>query len=149
MKAVLACAALAVLIGTPALAQTKEETMDYIVREVKALETATLVVRDVRFTDDGKTFSYGSLLVGQKERTLSFPVDGVNYFVTETAGKGGPSFSLSVEGRGRTPVVSVSGQRGNAPKAIAKNLPNGTKLKSLEKAFKHLAALLTGRKELF
>jgi shikimate kinase len=142
-----------------ARAQSKEETMDYIVRELQAAESEGYVVKEVAFSEGGSVLSYRTLITGNQERKLVIYLKDVNVFYKRlNTIKDNPEIKrnqdldycdLLVESRAGKKGFRINGSAVEYPKKILENILNERKVKSLEKAFGHLIALISGRKEPF
>jgi hypothetical protein len=142
-----------------ARAQSKEETMDYLVRELQAADSEGYVVKEVAFSEAGSVLSYRTLIPGNQERNLVIYLKDVNIFYKRiNTIKDNPEIKrnldldycdLLVESRAGKKGFKINGSAVPYPKKILENVLNERKVRSLEKAFGHLIGLVSGRKELF
>ena len=153
-----AFAILAILSCSGAIgsAQTKEETMDFIVQELQAAETGNYVVKEVKFTNNGSTILYKTLIPGNRERIMEINLKDVNIFMKTIRdikdnkdvklNRDMQFCNLMIESRGKKSGFKINGQTPPQPKKILENILNDRKVKELEIAFNHLISLVSERK---
>lgn len=159
MGKALVIAALSLSLAGLARAQSKEETMDYITRELMADGSEGYVPKEAAFTEGGSVLSYRTLIPGNQERNLVINLKEVNIFYKKIATiKDNRDIKrnhdldfcdLMVESRAGKKGFKINGSTVPYPKKILENVLNDRKARSLEKAFCHLIELVSGRKESF
>ena len=157
-KALVFAALLLSLTGL-ARAQSKEETMDYLTRELMADGSESYVVKEAAFSEGGGVLTYRTLIPGNQERKLVINLKEVNIFYKKIStikdnkdikrNQDLEFCDLMVESRAGKKGFSINGNTVPFPKKILENALNDRKLRSLEKAFCHLIELVSGRKESF
>lgn len=138
-------------LGPAALrGQTREETMNYIVDEFKSLENRTYTIREITFSPSADSFTFRRSRQGRKESGTTLKLAQVDiYCVTVHRANGIDHFNLVARSRGRDGVMLANGVKYQGAMPLIGTIENEKKVRSLEKAFARLTALVTGRKELF
>lgn len=135
-------------LGLSLFAQSKQETMDYLVRELKSFEKDTFLVKEVSFSGDGSILTYRTYVPTTPERKLTLPLKDVNIFMTcRTNSKGPYTYDLVVETKNRTGRFQINDRNVFGTKRIIKGELNQNRIKALEKAFSHLSMLVGDGKE--
>ena len=131
-------------------AQSKEETMQYILDEFKSLESLDYTVRNIAFSASGDSFSFTRQHRGGSEQGCVVPLAKVDiYAVTVHRANGVDYMNLLVRARGKEGDFMENGLRRMGTMALVVHIEDERKVKSLAKAFNHLIHLVTGRKDLF
>ena len=150
MARILPSLVLASLSWAGGFAQTREETMEYITREIKSYETRTYLIREAGFSANGDTFTIRRGLVAKRVRTLIIPLKNVDIFAVRVRqGNGIDSYNLAVRTRGRDLPITVDNGAFTGTENIIGRIENRRQAMALEKAFGRLIELTTGRKNLF
>ena len=135
--------------------------MSFILDEFCSLDGRRYLVQDVKFSDNGDTFTLryrrtdASAKADRKRRVnldtlVVFPLDKVDVYVTEyRLPRGEDRFSLRVRTRGRLTTIQVNRHNFRGSVSLVWGIRNEGKLRALAKAFHHLTAVVAGRKELF
>ncbi|BDU71893.1 hypothetical protein [Mesoterricola silvestris] len=130
-------------------AQTRPETMTYIVQEIRSYETEALPMLQVAFSANGEQFTFLAGTLRNPGRSLVVPLRNVDVIlVRRRSADGTEAFDLQVRSRGTRGefLVDGAGFRGTATLISLSSL---RKARALERAFTHLTALATGRKDPF
>jgi hypothetical protein len=146
------CAILAFLILLPAsgLAQTREETVDFIIGEYKAFESDPYRYREITFSPSGDAFTLYRVAHGKKAYEVTFKLKDVEiYKVTINHANGINKHQLMAHLRGWAPRMTKNGAPLKGPLKITPAIENENKCLALERAFARLTTLTTGRKVLF
>ena len=132
------------------LAQSREETMNYIVSEFKSLDSKTYTGREIAFSSSGDSFTFRRNRLGKPEKGTTFQLAKVDvYCVTLHRPRGIDRFRLMVRSRGKDGIFLANGVNFQGELPLASYCDNERKMRALEKAFLRLTTLVTGRKELF
>ena len=143
---------LAVLLLGPALAwaQTREETVDFIVKEFRSFERRDRVYSEIQFSPRGDSFKLVRSTPAHHQGTVEFQLKDVDiYRVTHNKPNCVNSYQLLVSPRGREAGVQKNGKKAQETVAITPRTRNGRKCLALERAFTRLTQLTTDRKFLF
>lgn len=147
-----------VMIGFVAealVAQTRQETMDFIVRELKSCENEQLEFKDIEFADAGRSCKIKLANPGQViEKTLEMTLSEVDVIASQKFVKFNNNeeiqvFSLLVSPRGRSGGLKRDHFRLSGPEVLVADHLSGTKIRGLEAAFAHLAELTTTKPRTF
>lgn len=150
MKRVFIVLALLILGSGCAFAQTKEETMDFLVNEFKSFERRDYQFTEIRFSAAGDTLTLRRNTKKHKDYALTFQLKDVEiYKVTVNHANGVNQFRLMVRTRGRDVHIGKNSQRYVGAIKITPSMDNERKCLALERAFARLTMLTTGRKYLF
>ncbi len=150
MARILPSLVLAALCWTGGSAQTKEETMEFITRELRSYETRTYLIREAGFNASGDTFTIRRGLVAKRQRTLVIPLKNVDIFTVRIRqGSGVDSYNLVARTRGRDQPITVDNGLFYGTQNIIGRIENKRQALALEKAFGRMIELTTGRKSLF
>lgn len=124
------------------MAQTKVETMDFIVKEFKIFERDEHIIKELAFSEDGSVFTFKSYVPTKPERKLTIPLKEVDiYTVRKKGADGQPRYSLVVESKGRAGRFKLNERNISGVHTILKNAQNPRRLEGLVKAFSHLVML--------
>ena len=135
--------------------QSKAETIEYLIREMKSFSNDRLEVKEVEFSDDTASCKIKTAVPGQiDERTLEFSLSEADVYASTKIIKMPNedyvySYSLLVSSRGASGGLRKNISRINGTEAIVQNVLNYQKIKGVESAFTHLAELVTGHKRTF
>jgi len=142
--------AIAAITCLSAFGQSKEETMEFITREIKSFETRWYLIREVSFSPSGDTFTIRRGVVGRPERSLVIPLKNVDIYAQRIRhGNGTESWNLAVRCRGKDEPILVNNLSYNGTEHIIGRIENKSQAMALQRAFARLTTLATGRKELF
>jgi len=131
------------LSGASFAAQSMLETQTFIIREFKSFETDKHSVNDIRFSEDGKVFSFVSGVRWGDEHKVSLSLDGVNVFMAmRSTPSGDHLYDLAAEAKGRSGKLQVNGNPVDVAVRLLEGSPNQRRIERLEKAFDHLKNLL-------
>ena len=138
------------LLAQPALfGQSRDETANFIIQEIKSLETKTYIVTEVAFSAPGDVFTFRRRRVGWPDKGLIIPLANADIFCsTYHRADGVNRYTLVVRSRGRDGLITVNGLHYRGTVNLVA-MEDERKAKALERAFAHMAALVGGRKELF
>jgi len=125
------------------LAQSKPETENFIIREIKTFESDDFIMKDVSFSEGGSVFNLTTAAPNSSEDRLTFSLDNVNIFMAKRVTvKGHYLYDLVVETRGRGGKVKMNGGEVSGTFPMVKGIANKTRILSLVKAFTHLKKIL-------
>ncbi|MGA2083126.1 MAG: hypothetical protein ABSH53_21305 [Holophaga sp.] len=132
------------------LAQSKEETMKYIIDELRSLESNSYTIREIYFSPSGDTFGFKRGRSGMSDKGTIIPLDRVDiYPVTVHRATGIDYLNLMVRSRGKDGDFLANGIRAKGVRPLIGKIEDERKVKALARAFNHLIQLVTGRKDLF
>jgi hypothetical protein len=143
------------MLGISLFGQSKPETVEFIIREMKSCENDVLEMKDVDFSDGYGTCKIKTGVPGQlNEKSLEFTLSEVDIFTSTKIVKTGKDeyiyvYSLLASPRGRNGGIRKNLSRNAGTEIILQNILNGEKVKGLELAFAHLTELITGQRKLF
>ena len=143
------------LFGGSLFGQSKPETVEFIIREIKSCENDVLEVKDVDFSDSYGTCKIKTGIPGQlNEKSMEFTLSEVDIFTSTKIVKTGKDeyiyvYSLLASPRGRNVGIRKNLSRNTGTEVILQNILNGEKIKGLESAFAHLTELITGQRKSF
>jgi len=150
MKQLYAILAFLFLLPASALAQTREETVDFITSEYKAFESDPYRFREITFSPSGDAFTLYRVAHGKKAYSVTFKLKDVEiYKVTINHANGINKHQLMVHLRGWAPRMMKNGAPFKGTMKITPAMENQRKCLALERAFARLTELTTGRKPLF
>ena len=129
--------------------QSREETADFIIKEIKSLEDKTFVVADASFSPTGDTFTFRRRHHGKPDKGVVLPLKNVDIYCCPTHVGGSDYFKLVARSRGRDGLMTLNGLAFHGSVSLVGRSQDERKMKALERAFLHMTALAGGRKELF
>jgi hypothetical protein len=130
--------------------QTREATIDFILREIKSYDSPAFAVEETSFSQEGDLFKLRTRVVGFPDRTLEIPLKNVNIFARKIRRADGlESYNLRVRCRGRDASILVNTLKYRGYANILGRIEDRRQAEALERAFAHLTELTTGRKDLF
>lgn len=133
-----------------ALAQSKEETINFLVSEFKSFEDRTFTIREFTFSPGGDTFTMKQGRQTKGDKGVVVPLKNVDIYCVPTHKPNGVDvYRIVIQSRGVNGMFMVNGVNFLGTYPIAGKIENERKAKALEKAFNHLIALVTDRKPLF
>ena len=132
------------------LGQSREETMKYIIDELRSMESRAYTLREVSFSPSGDTFTYKRQRNGLPDKGTVIPLAKVDiYCVTVHRATGIDYANLVVRPRGKDGEFIANGFKTKGTMSLIGRIEDEKKVQALEKAFAHLTRLVTGRKDLF
>lgn len=138
------------LCPMPGMAQTKEETIDFLTTEYRAFESRGYLFKELTFSPAGDAFTLRRSAQGEKGYVITFNLKDVEiYKVTLNHANGVNKYQIMVRTRGRDTNLRKDGNLVRTPLKISPAMENEKKAQALERAFTRLTALTTGRKFLF
>jgi len=143
---------LLLLLLSPALAQSREETFAFIDREIRSLETSTYLVLELSLSADGSTLTYRKRVAGSRgpDKGLVIPLKDVDIFCAARHRPDGyDRYDLKVRTRGRGATITYNSLPYRGTKNIVAGLLDARKAKGLDQAFNALIDLARGQKALF
>lgn len=150
MKRLLIILALLLLGPVSAFAQTKEETMDFLINEFKSFERRDYHFTELKFSPAGDAFTLRRTSRKRKDYALTFQLKDVEiYKITINHANGINQFRLMVRTRGRDVYIGRNNLRYAGALKISPTMDNERKCLALERAFARLTMLTTSRKFLF
>jgi hypothetical protein len=130
--------------------QTREATIDFILREIKSYDSRSFSIEEASFSQEGDIFRLRTRVVGFPDRTLEIPLKNVNIFARKIRRTDGlESYNLRVRCRGRDASILVNTLSYRGCENIIGRIEDRRQAEALERAFAHLTELTTGRKDLF
>ena len=142
--------ALLFMVGSLAQAQSKEETMAFLQREIKSFETRTFHVTEAYFSEGGAVFTYRRVRTGKPEKNFTIPLNQVDIYVRKRRHADGvDTFTVLVRSRGRDGYFKVGGHNFHGTKVLFGRMDNETKAQSIAAAFTRLTALAADRSNPF
>jgi hypothetical protein len=138
------------LAPLPAAAQSREETIDFLISEYRAFESRGYQFKAIAFSPAGDSFTLRRSAYGERGYQVSFNLKDVEiYKVTLNQANGINKYQLMVRSRGRDTSMTKDGNIVKTPLKISPAMENEKKAEALERAFTRLTVLTTGRKFLF
>jgi len=135
--------------------QSKIETVEFIIREMKSFGNDAQEIKEIEFSDNGSLCKIKTAVPGQmNEKTLEISLSEVDIFACTKIVKMGTDeyvylYSLLASSRGRNGQIRKNLSKRSGTEIILQNTLNGQKIKGLESAFAHLTELVTGQKKTF
>ena len=130
-----------------ACAQTRDETVAYIVSEFKSFESREYKYTEVAFPPSGDTFTLRRKAQGDKDYVLTFSLKDVDiYKVTLNHPNGINQHQLMVRPRGPAAGITKDGATFKGVLKMSPATENESKILALERAFARMTELATGRK---
>lgn len=131
-------------------AQTREETIGFIVSEYRSFESREYKYKEITFSPAGDTFTIRRAAQGDKDYVVTFNLKDVEvYKVTINHANGINQHQLMVRNRGSETSIGRDGSTFKGAVKITPTIDNENKILALERAFTQLTLLTTGRKPLF
>ncbi len=131
-------------------AQTRSETMTYIVQEIRSYETEALPMLEVAFSASGEQFAFRAGTLRNPGRSLWIPLRNVDFILVKRRSADGTEvFDLRVRSRGTGGDFLVDGASFKGTTTLLGSLLGFQKARALERAFTHLTSLTTGRRDPF
>jgi hypothetical protein len=130
--------------------QSRDETADFIIKEMRSLEDKTFFMTDISFSPSGELFTLRRRHQGKPDKSVVLSLKQVDIYCCPTHHAGGSDFyKLVARSRGRDGQFTVNGLTFHGSVNLVGRSLDKRKMKALERAFGHMAALAGGRKELF
>jgi hypothetical protein len=131
--------------------QTREETIEFITREIRSYESRTFAIRELAFQENGAVFKIRrGPSGGGPDKTLLIPLKNVNIFAARIRNPSGTeTYNLAVRCRGKDQPITVNNLVYHGNENIIGRIPDRRQALALERAFAHLTELTTGRRDLF
>jgi hypothetical protein len=136
-----------ILLLSPALAcaQSKEETIAYLIREIKSLESKEYTVRTIAFSPDGGAMTFRRHIIGKTEKEMVIQFKDVDIFhVTFNRPEGHNFFDLVVRTRGKDATILLDNARVKGTKSLFR-LTSEQKAEAMDEAFNRLIELARGK----
>jgi hypothetical protein len=139
----------------PLLGQSKNETISFIINEMKSCENDQLELRDIDFSDNGNLCKIRVSMLNQfSEKSIELSLKDVDiYSVTKIIRLGVDEqvyvYSLVASPRGRNGAIRRNMTTIMGMEVILHNIPNAHKVNCIELAFRHLTELITGKPKVF
>ena len=133
-------------MGTLAFAQSRQETITFLTREIRSYETDTFIVKELAFPEEPAAFKLRTYQKQAHEIVFEIPLASVEFFTRHIRAHGSPNqYELMVKARGRNGRFKVNGFNLPGEKLLLPADTNGRKVRALAKALNHLVGLSTGR----
>lgn len=144
MNKIIKLSLIVLAFGLVAMAQTKVETIDFIIKEFRVFERDEHIIKNISFSEDGSVFNFKSYVPPKPERKLTIPLKEVDiYTIWQLGANGTRRYSLVVESKGRAGRFQVNDRNVFGVRTILKDARNPQRLEALAKAFAHLTMLDT------
>ena len=124
-------------------AQSRVDTENFIIREIKTFENDNFTVKDVSFSGGGSVFNFTTYVPNNSDDRMTFALGNVNiYPAMKLTSNGLYRYDLVVETRGRNCKIRMNGGEVTGAIPMLRDVANKKVVDSLVKAFTHLKKLI-------